>query len=103
MSKEIFSPETLSSGLRIAMGQHTTGSASDEVVTGLNKVLFAIASMEDDPVDGAMDVTAMVGNQTGTPPAGSILIKSWKSTDGDASYQAASTASKKVNWLAFGS
>ena len=52
--------------------------------------------------DGAMHATASIGDQAGSPAAGSILIKTWKSTDGDATLIAATTFSMKVNWIAFG-
>lgn len=102
MSKVMISPHGLANELKVVAGQCTTGSASDTVDTGLKKVLYAVASLDDDPVDGCMDATASVGDQAGTPAAGSILIKTWKSTDGDASYVGATTASKKVNFIAVG-
>ena len=83
-------------------GQHTTASASDTVITGLAVVTSVVAQLDDDPVDGCMHVTASLGDQAGTPAAGSILIKTWKSTDADASLVAATTTSKKVNWIAKG-
>lgn len=99
---DVFSPEMKSQNLQIAAGQHTTVAASDTIVTGLRKVLYAVATMDDDPVDGAMRATASIGDQAGTPAIGSILIKSWKWTDLAASQIAATTFSKKVNWIAFG-
>lgn len=89
-------------GLRMAAGQHTTVAASDTVVTGLASVALVVAQLDDDPVDGAMHVTASIGDQAGAPAAGSILIKGWKSTDGDATLIAATTFNKKVNWIALG-
>lgn len=90
------------SGLRMVAGKHTTVAASDTVVTGLSNVLAIVAQLDSDPVDGAMHVTATIGDQAGTPAAGSVLIKSWKSTDGDATLIAGTTFGLGVNWVAFG-
>lgn len=89
-------------GLRVARGQHTTVDEDDTVVTGLNQVVSVVAQLDSDPVDGAMHVTSTIGDQAGAPDAGSIQIKTWKSTDGDATLAAASTFSMKVNWIAVG-
>lgn len=92
----------LAGGYKIARGQHTTVTASDDLTTGLATVVSVVASFEDDPVDGAMHVTAALGNQAGAPAAGHVLIKTWKSTDADATLIAATTFTKKVNWIAVG-
>jgi hypothetical protein len=89
-------------GYKVARGQATTGTASDTVVTGLATVVAVLATMDDDPVDGAMFVTASIGNQSGAPAAGSVLIKTWKCTDADSTLIAATTFSLKVNWIAIG-
>ena len=86
----------------LARGQHTTVAASDTVVTGLATVVAVVAQMDDDPVDGCMHVTSSIGDQAGAPAAGSILIKTWKSEDADATLVAATTFNKKVNWIAIG-
>lgn len=90
------------SALRVAAGQHTTVDADDTVVTGLDEVTAVVAVLDDDPVDGAMHVTATIGDQAGSPAAGSVQIKTWKSTDADATLIAATTFGKKVNWIAIG-
>lgn len=92
----------LGAGTRIVSGQHTTVAAADTVVTGLNTVVSVVAVLDDDPVDGVMHVSATIGDQAGTPAAGSVIIKGWKSTDGDATLIAATTFGKKVNWIATG-
>lgn len=92
----------VASGYKVARGQHTTVAASDTVVTGLTTVVSVVASFDDDPVDGAQHASASIGDQAGTPAAGSVLIKTWKSTDADASLVAATTFAKKVNWIAIG-
>lgn len=100
---DIFSPEVRSSNLKIASGQHKTVAADDTVVTGLTKVLYAVASLEDAPVIGSDRAQAVVGDQAGTPAAGSILIKTFKPTSAtDTTPIAATTFSKKVNWIALG-
>lgn len=86
----------------LARGQHTTIAASDTVVTGLANVVAVVAQLDDDPVDGCMHVTSSIGDQAGAPAAGSIYLKTWKSTDADATLIAATTFSKKVNWIAIG-
>jgi hypothetical protein len=92
----------VASDVRTVYGQATTVAASDTIVTGLATVQGAIAVLDDDPVDGVMQVSASIGDQDGAPAAGSILIKSWKSTDGDATPIAGTTFGKKVNWIAWG-
>jgi len=89
-------------GIRSVSGQHTTVADADTIVTGLSKVVCVVAQLDSDPVDGAMHVTATIGDQAGTPAAGSVIIKSWKSTDGDATLVAGTTFSKLVNWVAYG-
>jgi Uncharacterized conserved protein (DUF2190) len=93
----------LSGQLRIARGQQTTIAASDTVVTGLTKVVAAVASLDSDPGDDPMLATASIGDQAGAPASGSILIKTWKNTGGtDPTPVAATTFAKKVNWIAVG-
>lgn len=91
------------SGYKIARGQLTTATASDTVVTGLATVVAAVASLDSDPVAGAQSCTCSIGDQAGAPAAGSILVKTWKATSAtDTALIAASTFSKKVNWIAIG-
>jgi len=103
MANIVFSPGTLGADTKIAAGQAVSVGASDTIVTGLRRVLFAVASFEDAPVLGVDTVCAVVGDQAGTPAAGSILIKGFKTTGtGDTTPVAATTFSKKINWLAVG-
>ncbi len=92
--------------LAIAYGQQTTVAASDTVVTGLSRVIAAGATLQDDPIDTASLASASIGDQAGTPAAGSILVKTWKPTTGGASGNptliAASAFGKKVSWWAIG-
>jgi hypothetical protein len=95
-------PEGVAAGYKVARGQHTTVDENDTVVTGLATVVSVVVSLDDDPVDGCQFVTGSIGDQAGAPAAGSVLIKTWKAVDGDASLVAATTFSKKVNWIAIG-
>lgn len=91
------------SGLRVAVGVLTTASASDTVVTGLTTVTACFATFSTDPADANIQCSATIGDQAGTPAAGSILVKTWKTADGaDVTPVAASTFSKLVNWMAVG-
>lgn len=93
----------IAAGYKIARGQLTTATASDTVVTGLTTVVSVVATLDSDPVDDPFMVTASIGDQAGTPAAGSVLIKTWKNTGGtDPTPAAATTFSKKVNWIAIG-
>jgi hypothetical protein len=93
----------VSGQLRTARGQHTTVTASDTVVTGLTKVVSVVASLDSDPTDNPMLVSASIGDQAGAPASGSVLIKTWQNTGGtDPTPAAASTFAKKVNWIAIG-
>jgi len=93
----------LTGGTKVVYGQQTTVAASDTVVTGLNTVLSVVASMESDPGDDPFMCSAQIGDQAGSPAAGSILIKTWKNTSGtDPTPLAAGTFTKKINWIAVG-
>lgn len=93
----------VAAGYKIARGQHTTVAASDTVVTGLNTVVAVVAVLDADPGVDPLLVTASIGNQSGAPAAGSVYIKSWKPTAvNDVTPIAATTFSKKVNWIAIG-
>lgn len=84
-------------------GQHSTVAAVDTIITGLKTVAAVIVSMDDDPSDDPEWVSATIGDQAGSPAAGSFNLKSWKNTSGtDPTPVAATTFSKKVNWIAIG-
>lgn len=81
----------------IARGQHTTVAASDTVDTGLESVDGAVVSLESDPGLDPLFVTVVPST------SGNILIKTWKATGaGDVTPIAATTFSKKVQWVAWG-
>ena len=92
----------VASGYKIVRGVHTTVTASDTVVTGLSTVVAIVATLESDPGDNPLLVSASIGDQAGAPAAGSVLIKTWKTDGTDPTPVAATTFSKKVNWVAIG-
>ena len=85
--------------LKIAYGAHTNVAASDTVVTGLSTLIMVVASLNDDPAAAANAglVSADIGDQAGTPAAGSFLLKSWEI---DATV--ATAFGDVVNWIAIG-
>lgn len=89
--------------LTVATGVHTTIDADDTIVTKLSKVLYVVACLESDLTLTCNAVTAVVGDQAGSPAEGSIQIKTWEPTGaGDTTPVAASAFSKLVNWIAWG-
>lgn len=96
-------PLPSSLGVKMAMGQHTTVAASDTIVSGLAQVFGVVATFNDDLADDPQWVSASIGDQAGTPAAGSFLLKTWKNTAGnDPTPTPATTFTKKVNWIAWG-
>jgi hypothetical protein len=89
--------EGVAAGYRIARGVHTTLDADDTVVTGLTTVVAVVCSLESDPVAGASKASALVGDQAGSPAAGSIQIKTWEADE-----TAGTTFTKLVGWIAVG-
>jgi hypothetical protein len=72
-------------------------------VTGLSQGGRRRRDADSIRVDNPEWVTASIGDQAGTPAAGSFLIKTWKNTAGnDPTPPAATTFTKKVNWVAWG-
>lgn len=76
------------------------------VVTGLTTVVSIIATAVDDlDGDALAGVSATIGDQAGTPAAGSVILKAWKVTTGGAAGNPtliAATAAKNINWVAVG-
>jgi len=90
-------------GNNVKQGQSTTVTASDTIVTGLSKVDGVIAVLDDAPVAGCQHASASIGDQAGAPAAGSFLLRTWKATaTADTALIAATTFTKKVNWIAWG-
>lgn len=55
-------------------------AASDTVVTGLATVVAVIAAFDSAPTVKQLFCAAQIGDQAGSPAAGSILIKTYKPT-----------------------
>lgn len=81
--------------------QHTSAAASDTVTTGLTAVTLCVASYDTNPDTPNLAVSCSIGDQAGTPAAGSVLIKSFK-FDGTSGVVAATAFSKKINYIACG-
>ncbi len=78
-----------------------TGSGT--VVTGLTTVTAVVATMQADAsLTNGIEVTATIGDQAGTPAAGSVILKVWKPTGSGDVTPIASAAAVSVNWIAFG-
>lgn len=90
----------VAAGYRIARGVATTVTASDTIVTGLTTVVAAVANLDAGPVVGAEIANASIGNQSGAPAAGSILIQTWSTLGGTP--VGATTFTLKVDWIAIG-
>jgi hypothetical protein len=87
--------------LPIAAGQATTATASDTVVTGLGPLVAVTLAPESiDEVNKFFN--ADLGDQAGSPAAGSFLLVSKKDTDADAAPIDATTFGIVVNWIAVG-
>lgn len=76
-------------------GIHTTVAASDTIQTGLRKVVYAVATLQSDPITTAAVVSIDIPDQITNP--GKLTIKTWSTTA-----TAGSTFSKLVHWVAFG-
>ena len=97
MPKTAWNPDRKTSNLHFVGGQHTTVAAADTVDTGLNTVVRAGASLEDDPVLTADRVTCAPAT------AGNITVKTWMPTGTtNTTPIAATTFGKKVQWWALG-
>jgi hypothetical protein len=88
--------------LPIAFGTHETVTAADEVVTGLGPLRHVFVSFKGDPVEGAKFVSADIGDQAGSPDAGSFTLSTWLDTDADAAPAVATTFEIDVEWIAIG-
>lgn len=93
----------IAAGYKIARGTITPVSGQDTVVTGLATVVAAVASLKGAPTLTCMFVAADIGNQAGSPAAGSIYIKSYKPTaTGDVTPIASTTPWSAIDWIAIG-
>lgn len=88
---------------KIARGVFTPTAGQDTVATGLATVVAVVVSLVVNPTLTHMWSGADVGNQSGAPVAGSILINSAKPTGtGDVTPIAATTPWVETNWIAIG-
>lgn len=90
------------SGYKIATGVATiTGSGT--VATGLTTVVSVTATQQEDfSLTNGVGCSGSVGNQSGAPAAGSVIIKCWKPTASGDVTPIASAAALHVNWTARG-
>ena len=88
--------------MKIARGAAAvTGTLT--VVTGLTKVISVNATSETDPDGVALaEVSSQVGDQAGSPAAGSVILKTWKVTATNDATLIAATVAKTINWVAIG-
>jgi hypothetical protein len=70
----------VAAGYKVARGRHTQVAASDTVVTGLATVVAVVASFDSAPTVNQLFCAATIGDQAGTPAAGSFLLKTFKPT-----------------------
>lgn len=93
------------SGYKVARGVHTQAAASDTVASGLTTVVAVVVSPATYTVNQQW-FAADIGDQDGSPAAGSFYIKSFKATNNtnDTTPVAATdfTDNIKVNWIAIG-
>ena len=93
----------VAAGYKIARGTVTPVSASDTVVTSLATVVAVIVQFKGAPTVTHMFNAGDIGDQAGTPAAGSFLLKSYKPTaTGDVTPTASSTPWSAVDWVAIG-
>jgi hypothetical protein len=95
----------VAAGYKVARGVHQQAAAADTVVTGLATVVAVVVSWRDTPTLKQMFVTGSIGDQAGSPAAGSILIKTFKPTAAnDVTPIAATdfTDNLSINWEAIG-
>ena len=91
-------------GYKIARGVHTQVAASDTIATGLTTVVAVIAVPQTRTLK-QLYFDCSIGNQSGAPAAGSILILSKKPTAANDCTPVAATDftdNIPVNWIAIG-
>lgn len=93
----------VAAGYKIARGTLTPTNATETVVTGLATVVAAVAGFKGAPTLTHMFVEADIGDQAGSPAAGSILVRSKKPTGAaDVTPLPATTPWSAVDWVAVG-
>jgi hypothetical protein len=95
----------LPAGARLAAGVHQQVAATDTVVTGLSTVTAVVVSFRDAPTINQLFVTGTIGDQAGSPAAGSINISTFKPTaTGNVTPVPATVFTDNINfdWVAIG-
>lgn len=93
----------VAAGYKVARGSTTPVSSSDTVATGLATVVAVVVQFKGAPTLTHMFNAGDIGDQAGTPAAGSFLLKSYKPTaSGDVTPTASSTPWAAVDWFAIG-
>ena len=90
-------------GYKIARGVVTPSTASEAVVTGLATVVSVVVSLQDLPTLTMMFASGTIGDQAGSPAAGSFTLVTKKPTGtGDVTPIDSTTPWGEVNWIAIG-
>lgn len=93
----------VAAGYKIARGSVTPTSASHTVATSLATVVAVVVQFKGAPTLTHMFNVGDIGDQAGTPAAGSFLLKSYKPTGAaDVTPVASSTPWAAVDWVAIG-
>jgi hypothetical protein len=96
-------PANLLSGYKFARGVTAITADTQTIASGLNTLVAVVITLQSDPTTTHQSSTVNIGNQAGTPVAGSFIVKSWKSTGvGDPTLIAATTPWATINWIAMG-
>lgn len=95
----------VAAGYKIARGVHTQVAASDTVVTGLATVVAVMVGFGGAPTVKQLFCAGSIGDQAGTPAAGSVLITTYKPTAVNDVTPTAATDfmdNVKIAWFAIG-
>ena len=90
---------------RVARGVHQQAAATDTIVTGLTTVVAVVAQMRDAPTINILWYSATIGDQAGSPAAGSFNLSIFKPTaTGNVTPLAATVFTDNINfnWIAIG-
>ncbi len=93
----------VAAGYMLARGVITPTDGTDTVVTGLTTVVAAVAMLVATPILTHMWSSATIGDQSGSPAAGSIdLVHRSPTTSGNVAPIDAATTFVDVAWIAIG-
>jgi hypothetical protein len=92
-TQNLFYPDGITNQMRIVAGQHTTASASDDIVIpALRQIVGATVTLIDDPTADPFTATCAYSGNT-------LTIKTWQTPS---SLSAAATFSKRVDFVVMG-